>query len=300
MEIVVGVPLRRFSVLSILFLSLVLHAIAASTPQAAAPSRFAPLEAWRLAVLSGDSAKLRDLYSRIPVPQISDLNKNPLTLQNELLFWSGWKAKGLTDLKLEMIQEQEPQPNTHLDVFRASLTLQQGAAVRHEYLVVVLGWAEQERKWLIGFAQRSDAAQLRQPIEKKDIYPAGADPQKEIAQAVSKAAQTHHRVLLVFGGNWCYDCHVLEDAFHSPEIAPTLAKSFEVVHIDIGQMDKNLDVANKYDIPVDRGVPAVAVLDSDGKLLFSQKRREFEAARSMSAEDILEFLNKWTPTTVSR
>jgi hypothetical protein len=74
-----------------------------------------------------------------------------------------------------------------------------------------------------------------------------------------------------------------------------MESSFEVVHVDIGQMDKNLDVAKQYDVPLDRGVPALAVLESDGKLLFSQKRGEFEAARSMAPEDILDFLNKWKP-----
>jgi hypothetical protein len=68
------------------------------------------------------------------------------------------------------------------------------------------------------------------------------------------------------------------------------------VDVDIGQMDKNLDVAKQYDVPLDRGVPAIAVLESDGKLLFSQKRGEFETARSMAPEDILDFLNKWKPT----
>jgi hypothetical protein len=43
----------------------------------------------------------------------------------------------------------------------------------------------------------------------------------------------------------------------------------------------NVDVAKPYDVPLDRGVPTITVLESDGKLLFSQKRGEFEAARSM-------------------
>jgi thioredoxin 1 len=90
---------------------------------------------------------------------------------------------------------------------------------------------------------------------------------------------------------------VLDDAFHSPEISPVLEKSFEVVHVNIGHMDKNPEIARQYDVPVDRGVPAIAVLDSDGKLLFSQKRGEFETARSMAPEDILDFLNKWKPAT---
>jgi len=34
-------------------------------------------------------------------------------------------------------------------------------------------------------------------------------------------------------------------------------------------------------------------LDSNGKLLYSQKAGEFERARALAPEDLLEFLNKW-------
>jgi len=36
-------------------------------------------------------------------------------------------------------------------------------------------------------------------------------------------------------------------------------------------------------------------LDSTGKLLFSQENGEFENARSLAPEDLLQFLNKWKP-----
>src|ERR1700731_4387841 len=134
---------------------------------------------------------------------------------------------------------------------------------------------------------------LARPTEKRDIYPANVDAKAEIAEAVANAAKTHRRVILVFGGNWCYDCHVLDAAFHSPEIEPTLNTNFVVVHVNIGEFDKNLDIADKYEVPLKKGVPASAVLESDGKLLFSQKHGEFEAARSMATEDVLVFLNKW-------
>jgi len=65
--------------------------------------------------------------------------------------------------------------------------------------------------------------------------------------------------------------------------------------VDVGEYNKNLDLAKQYDVPVERGVPAIAVLDGNGKLLFSQKRREFEKARSLAPEDILDFLEKWKP-----
>jgi thioredoxin 1 len=136
---------------------------------------------------------------------------------------------------------------------------------------------------------------LAKPTEKRDIYPANVDAKAEIAEAVANAAKTHRRVILVFGGNWCYDCHVLDAAFHSPEIEPTLNKNFVVVHVNVGEFDKNLDIADKYEVPLKRGVPASAVLEGDGKVLFSQKHGEFEAARAMATEDVLVFLNKWKP-----
>src|SRR6202008_2767355 len=133
---------------------------------------------------------------------------------------------------------------------------------------------------------------LPQPTERKNIYPEDVDAKKEIAEALTNARKTHRRVMLIFGGNWCYDCHVLDAAFHSPEIAPTVNRNFIVVHVDIGEYNKNLELAKKYDVPLERGVPAAAILDSGGKLVVSQKNQEFEKARSMSPEDILAFLNK--------
>jgi len=141
------------------------------------------------------------------------------------------------------------------------------------------------------------AAVPPQALPQKDLYPASADAKKEIDEALHSASPAHKRVLVVFGANWCFDCHALDESFHSSEIAPTLKKYFEVVHVDIGHGEKNLDLAKKYDVPLNRGIPALAVLDSGGNLLFSQKQGEFEAARSLPVSDILAFLNKWKPAT---
>jgi thioredoxin-related protein len=136
-----------------------------------------------------------------------------------------------------------------------------------------------------------------QALPQKALYPENADAKKEIAEALHYASPAHKRVLVVFGANWCPDCHALDDAFHSPEIAPILQKNFVVVHVDTGRGDKNLDLAQKYEVPLKRGIPAIAVLDASGKLLFSQKHGEFEAARSLSLADIRAFLDQWKPAS---
>jgi len=136
---------------------------------------------------------------------------------------------------------------------------------------------------------------LPAPTERRVIYPENVDAKVEIAEALANATKTHRRVILVFGGNWCYDCHALDAAFRSAEIAPIVNKNFVVVHVNIGEYDKNLDLADKYDVPLKKGVPASAVLGSDGTLLYSQKQGEFESAKRISKEDVVAFLEKWKP-----
>ena len=82
----------------------------------------------------------------------------------------------------------------------------------------------------------------------------------------------HKNVLLDFGGNWCIDCHVLENAFHQPRIAPLLNGNYIVVHVDVGKYDKNLDLAKKYHVNLEKGVPSLAVLDAQGKVLYGTSR----------------------------
>jgi thioredoxin 1 len=145
------------------------------------------------------------------------------------------------------------------------------------------------------------AVGFSQSVKKeKDIYNESADARAEIKEALTKAAAEHKRVILVFGANWCFDCHVLDKAFHSSDLAPILAANYEVVHVDIGKGEKNQDLMTKYDVPMKRGIPGLAVLDADGKLVYSQKNGEFENARALSPEDFLAFLNKWKPAAQSR
>jgi thioredoxin-related protein len=128
---------------------------------------------------------------------------------------------------------------------------------------------------------------------KKDLYPKDADAKKEIDDAVKRATVEKKRVLLIFGGNWCYDCHVLDRALHEGAAGKIVKQSFLLVHVDIGEGDKNLDLTKLYRIPLDKGVPAVAILDSGGKLLYSSGDGEFEAARSMMKRDLVRFLWIW-------
>jgi thioredoxin 1 len=128
-----------------------------------------------------------------------------------------------------------------------------------------------------------------------DIYPAADQAKADLRAALAASMTSHKRVILDFGGNWCPDCHVLDRYIHDSTNKPILDANYILVHINIGRMNENLDIAERYKIPVRRGVPALAVLDVGGELLYSQQTGEFEAMRGMQSSAVTEFLLHWKP-----
>jgi thiol:disulfide interchange protein len=130
------------------------------------------------------------------------------------------------------------------------------------------------------------------PFVPKHIYSETANPTADISAALAQAKRGHKRVLLDFGGDWCGDCQVLDIYFNQPPNAQLLKKNFVLVHIWIGHMDANIAVTQKYGVPINKGVPALAVLGSDGKVVYAQEG-EFEDMRHMDPSSVTEFLTKW-------
>jgi thioredoxin 1 len=127
----------------------------------------------------------------------------------------------------------------------------------------------------------------------RDIYPSPDQAKSDLAAALATAAATHKRVLLDFGGNWCTDCHILDLYFHDAANKPILDASYVLVHVNIGRRDANLDIAEHYQIPLRKGVPALAVLGEHGDLLYSQRTGEFEGMRRMQSSSVTAFLSQW-------
>jgi thiol:disulfide interchange protein len=127
----------------------------------------------------------------------------------------------------------------------------------------------------------------------KHIYSETANPAADIAAGLAQAKREHKRVILDFGGDWCGDCQVLDIYFHQAPNSELLENSFVLVHVWIGHMDTNLDVAQKYGVPIHNGVPALAVLGANGKVLYSQATGEFRDMRHMEPASVNEFLEKW-------
>jgi len=139
------------------------------------------------------------------------------------------------------------------------------------------------------------AATLAAQAASQAIFDEKADAHQQVAGAIREASKAGKNIILDFGANWCGDCHALEAQLQKPELAALIAKNFVVVNVDVGRFDKNLDLAQKYRIPLQKGVPALAVLSPRGELLYAQDQGQFEDARHMSYEAIKAFFEQWKP-----
>ena len=129
------------------------------------------------------------------------------------------------------------------------------------------------------------------PAGDMGLYPPIPAAAADVKAGLAKAHAEGKRVILDFGGDWCGDCKVLDIYFHQQPNADILAKNFVKVNVNIGHEDANLDIAHKFGVPV-TGVPALAVLDSNGKVLYSQTK-EFSDMRYDKPQTVTDFLNKW-------
>ncbi|MFG6490557.1 thioredoxin family protein [Roseateles sp. BYS78W] len=129
------------------------------------------------------------------------------------------------------------------------------------------------------------------------IYDEGADAKAAIQTTLNEAAQARLPVLVVFGANWCGDCRMLDNTFKHGPSAPLIAKSFKVVKVDVGRFDHNVDIAERYRVPLKKGIPAVAVLSPQGKLLYATEGGELADARAMGDQGVYDFFTRITASS---
>jgi thioredoxin 1 len=290
-------PMRALESLSRLLKSaataaLVVAAIVSTLPAQDSPQTagtFTPFEQWKSAILSGHAVALKSFYSTDPAAQIR-VNSVMYAADADTSFWLNLKPRSM---KVSVVRNVIRHGHINY-IFRAEVQPATGPAIS---ITDDQAWLQQGDQWRLIYAERTDAPHLQQPADmNKNIYPADADAHAEIKEAEARASAAHKRLLLVFGANWCFDCHVLDLAFQRPDLAPVLVSNYELVHVDLGpDEEKNADIVRQFNVRLDKGIPVLAVAESDGRVVFTQRNGEFEDARRLTPEVLLAFLNKWKP-----
>ena len=132
------------------------------------------------------------------------------------------------------------------------------------------------------------------PVVERTPYDESANADAAVNAAFARARQNGKRVLIDLGGNWCGDCIVLANIMQLPQMKPFIAAHFEVVAIDVGRFDKNLQIPARFGITGRlEGVPAVIIAEPDGKLVNGGHIAALADARHMTAQSIANWLAQW-------
>jgi protein disulfide-isomerase len=125
-----------------------------------------------------------------------------------------------------------------------------------------------------------------------DPYPPPANAAADLQRARERAGRSAKLLMVVFGGNWCADCRALDNRLHESPVREYVERHFEIVNVNIGEMDANLGIAKDLGVSIKKGVPAAAFFAPDGKPVGITNQGELEPARQYDARQVLTFLRR--------
>jgi len=117
-----------------------------------------------------------------------------------------------------------------------------------------------------------------------EIY-SESDIERFLDSSINKLKQP----IIIFGGNWCPDCRILEGTLQLPTIKKYMIEHYEILHVDVGRYDKNMNLISYFKIPKEEGVPRVLVFDNKKNILNMESTKEWTTARDRKQQEIFNY-----------
>lgn len=126
-------------------------------------------------------------------------------------------------------------------------------------------------------------------------FDAKADARAEVDAALVRAKAGNRMALIVLGANWCHDSRALAGWFAQPRFTAMLAPKYELVYVDVGQKDRNLDIARRFGLKSVKGTPTVLIVNGDGTVLNGKDAPKWRNASTRSQDAIYRAFAEFTP-----
>jgi thioredoxin-like negative regulator of GroEL len=121
------------------------------------------------------------------------------------------------------------------------------------------------------------------------LYDPMRNASADVDSALVRAKVSNKRVVVVMGANWCHDSRSLAGWFETPRFKAMLAAKYELVYVDVGQKDRNIDIVRRFGIRSIKGTPTVMILSAQGALLNRKDAPGWRNAASRKADDIYRY-----------
>jgi len=95
-----------------------------------------------------------------------------------------------------------------------------------------------------------------------------ADAKLDVEAALLKGASEQKITLVAMGANWCHDSRALAGWFDTDQDFQTLLENkFSLVYVDVGQKNRNIDIAQRFGYDEIVGTPTLFMVAPDGTVL---------------------------------
>ena len=112
---------------------------------------------------------------------------------------------------------------------------------------------------------------------------------RQLKDFISKALELKKQPLVIFGANWCPDAQCLEAVMRMLTVTKFLAQHYEIMRVDVGDYDQNMELYTVFDMPSEEGVPRVVILDLKGRVLNFDSNDRWRTARETDPQEIFNY-----------
>ena len=113
--------------------------------------------------------------------------------------------------------------------------------------------------------------------------------ESEIDLFIVNTIKDSKQPIVIFGGNWCPDCRVLEGTIKMPLIKRFMDKHYRILHIDVGRYEINMNLMDYFGVAREEGVPRVLVFDMNKNIINSSTTKEWTTARDRRQQEIFNY-----------
>ena len=126
-------------------------------------------------------------------------------------------------------------------------------------------------------------------------FDAKANAKADVDAALARAKAGDRMTIIVMGANWCHDSRALAGWLAQPHFAAMIVSRYELVYVDVGMRDRNIDIARRFGLKSIKGTPTVLIVSSNGKLLNQKAAPKWRNASSRSQQEIYRAFAEFTP-----
>lgn len=100
-----------------------------------------------------------------------------------------------------------------------------------------------------------------------------ADSKSDITETVSNL-DNNQLLIVVLGANWCPECRLLSNRIESEPLSHLNGTALSFVKVDVNGWDRNMDIVEKLGHPAGGGIPAIAIIDNQSRVLATRTGKQ--------------------------